>query len=348
MAKLLEFLNNMWHTTQEMAAWLLVGCAVAGIMHVFLPENFVRRHLGRAGWKNIVKATILGVPLPLCSCGVIPATLGLKKDGASDAASVGFLVSTPQTGVDSIAVSAAFLGLPFALFKVFSAFVTGIVAGGLVQLTDRNPPSEHHEPENGGRPPKGFLGKVAEGTHFALDELLAGFAIWVAIGIAVSALISTFVAPGALADSPLATGVSGILIMLLASLPLYVCATGSVPVAAALVSAGMPTGAALVFLMAGPATNAATLGAVLKFFGRRVTFIYVSVIAVGSVLLGILYQQIWGDLHAADSGLHEMHSWPHRIAALFLIAFMGHLVVRRVFKRKSSPACCGGCCHENK
>lgn len=341
-----DFVFNIWNITQELALWLWIGCAVAGGMHAFLPGNFIHRHFGKSRFSDIFKATLLGVPLPLCSCGVIPAAIGLKKDGASDAAAVGFLVSTPQTGVDSIAVSAAFLGLPFALFKVASATATGVIAGVIVWLTGNknghmNPPPVEHS-----RHQEGLRKKIDIAWRFAINDLLAGFAMWVVGGILVSAAISTLVPPGQLADNPLATGLSGILLMLLIALPMYVCATGSVPVAAALVAAGMPTGAALVFLMAGPATNAASLGAIFKTFGGRVTAIYVSVIAVGSVLCALLFESFFGGLINQQEILHKKHAFIHQIAAVALLAFFLYLAVKRIHKRffpaeeETEESCC--------
>ncbi len=118
---LLTYLENAWDVTLELAPWLLLGVVIAGILHVFMPQDFVRTHLGHSRFSHVVKACLFGVPMPLCSCGVIPAAAGLKKEGASNGATVGFLISTPQTGVDSFAVSAALLGWPFALVKVVAA-----------------------------------------------------------------------------------------------------------------------------------------------------------------------------------------------------------------------------------
>ena len=130
----MTFVEAIWDVMTELSPWLLLGATVAGLLHVILPPDFVRRSLrGRAG---TLKAVLLGVPLPLCSCGVIPAGLGLKKDGASNGAAVGFLISTPQTGVDSIFVSASFLGWPFAVFKVASAFVLGLIGGAATDAVD--------------------------------------------------------------------------------------------------------------------------------------------------------------------------------------------------------------------
>lgn len=341
-----EFFVNMWHITQELAVWLLLGCAVAGIMHAFLPANFIHNHFGKPGVGNIVKASLLGVPLPLCSCEVIPAAIGLKKDGASDASVISFLVSTPQTGVDSIAVSAAFLGWPFAVFKIFSALVTGIIAGVVVLLTGHTAVEKRDSKEESVSPPQGVTAKLREAVSFALNDLLAGFATWVFVGIVISALITTVLPQGALADSTIATGITGILLMLVISLPLYVCATGSVPVAAALVAAGMPTGAALVFLMAGPATNAATLGTVFKELGFRLTAIYVGVIAVVSVICGILYETFLGGLVPPKDMAHNGHNPLSVIAAVFLVAFFLFLSGKKIHQRfTSAPEDSGACCH---
>lgn len=340
----IDFVLNIWHVTQELALWLLLGCAIAGILHVFLPPDYVRRHLGRGSWGNVVKATLLGVPLPLCSCGVVPAAIGLRKDGASDASAVGFLVSTPQTGVDSIVVSAAFLGWPFALFKVASAFVTGVIAGGVVHLTEGQPKDELTPPVSSQQAAGCLPSKIREAARFAVSDLLAGFIFWVILGILVSALITTLMPPGALSDTVLSNSVAGVLLMLFVSLPLYVCATGSVPVAAALVGAGMPTGAALVFLMAGPATNAATLGAVFKQFGTRVTSIYVAVIAIGSVGLGLLYEVISLPLYSSVSAGHGSHSLLHQSAAVVLLVLATWILYQRLKSRWTQTKVGTSCC----
>lgn len=281
------FAMEVWATLLELSPWLLLGAAVAGVLHVLLPHDFVRRHLsGRGG---VIKAVTMGVPLPLCSCGVIPAGLGLKKDGASDAASMGFIISTPQTGVDSVLVSQAFLGWPFALFKLVSAFVTGIIGGWLTQsmggprksMTDAEADAEAaHEH-------RGFMGLLEHA-----NDLLQSIWGWLVVGVLVSAVISLWVPPAVFLGLTQMGGLVTMLAVLLISLPMYVCATASVPIAAALVAGGMPTGAALVFLMAGPATNVATIGAVHRGFGSRVLSIYLGTIIVGSVGLGLAFDHI--------------------------------------------------------
>ena len=314
--------ESLISTMLELSPWFLLGMAVAGLLHGLLPRNFVKRQL--RGRFAVLKAVALGVPLPLCSCGVIPAGLGLKRDGASNGASLGFLISTPQTGVDSILVSSAFLGWPFAVFKVLAAAITGVVGGW---ISDRVPRDEAWEGDLGeseietdesARGPRAML----EHAH----DLLASIWRWLVFGIVVSALINTFLPVGSLEvfenAGPLLAG----FLVLLISLPLYVCATASVPIAAALVAGGMPVGAALVFLMAGPATNVATIGAIYRGFGGRQLAAYLGVLIVGSVGFGVIFDLSIGDL-AVQQHLHgEGHrTWWAVASAVVLTALIARL-----------------------
>jgi len=311
------FLTHLWSVSLELSPWLLLGAIVSGLIHVLLPNDFISRHLTGRG--SIMKAVALGVPLPLCSCGVIPAGLGLKKDGASDGASVGFLISTPQTGVDSILVSAAFLGWPFALFKVAAAAITGMVGGMLTETL--------------GGPRKTFEGDATNGGHTHQNMLIAGIAHaddvirsiwgWLLFGILISAAISTFLPPSTMASFSTWGPIITMLAVLMISLPLYVCATASVPIAASLVASGMPTGAALVFLMAGPATNMATIGAIHRAFGGRIVAIYLGTIVTGSVGLGILYDA-WFGTQVTGGTVHGDHDsmWAVASAVLLFLLFL--------------------------
>jgi uncharacterized membrane protein YraQ (UPF0718 family)/copper chaperone CopZ len=243
--------------------------------------------------------------MPLCSCGVIPAAIGLKKEGASDGASTGFLISTPQTGIDSIFVSATFLGWPFAIFKVISAFITGILGGIAVNMASENSPVKMDKQETLTSSSSG-QNRLKDFTGFVFNELIYGIWKWLVIGILISAAISAFIPENALANSPWITGISGKFIVLLFSLGLYVCATSSVPIAASLVAAGMPVGSALVFLMAGPATNVATIGAVYRTFGKKVLVIYLLTLSTGSILLGQLFDMSFSS--PAGDMLHIHHT----------------------------------------
>lgn len=337
------YLQNVWTVMQAFAPWLLLGLFFAGMLHVFMPPGFIRRHLGNGRISGVLKAAFLGVPIPLCSCGVIPTAVGLKKEGASDGACVSFLISTPQTGVDSIAVSASMLGFPFAIFKVLTSFITGVI-GGLVTgfvKHDPLPDIQASSSEKSGKPKR-----LKEMWEFAVEGLFYDLWKWIALGILVSAAISTFIPEDRLAYSPWAQGITGMFFMLLVSVPLYVCTTGSVPIAASLVQAGMPVGAALVFLTAGPATNAATIGAVLKTFGKRVTAIYLGVIVAGGIGFGVVYEKFFGDLevNALCAACTEQMPMFTLISTLvlagFLVYFAGKDIVRvvRRFRNVSGEA----------
>ena len=322
-------IESLINTMLELSPFFLLGMLVAGVLHVVLPRNFVRKQLtGRFG---VVKAVALGVPLPLCSCGVIPAGLGLKRDGASNGASLGFLISTPQTGVDSILVSASFLGWPFALFKVIAAAVTGFIGGF---LADRVPEDESWESDlSEAAASDGSDARNLRAMFEHAHELLASIWRWLVFGIVVSALINTFLPVGTMAifadAGPLVAG----LLVLLVSLPLYVCATASVPIAAALVSNGMPVGAALVFLMAGPATNVATIGAIYRGFGRRQLALYLGVLIVGSLGFGLLFDLGISTLSVEQHVHQEAHrTWWAVASAILLTGLIARLAIQDLLR----------------
>jgi uncharacterized membrane protein YraQ (UPF0718 family) len=280
-----SFLSIIWNIWLELSPWMLLGAFIAGLMHVLVPSGWIQRQLtGRMG---VWKAVIIGVPLPLCSCGVIPVGLGLRRNGAGNGATVGFLISTPQTGIDSILVSASFLGWPFAVLKVVAALVTGLVGG---YLADSGPTAEvvTSEPE---KPDcchgPGIMAVFSHGM-----QLIRSIWRWLVVGVLISASITYFAPTEFISHQPVFHGLAALLLTLLISLPLYVCATASVPIAAALVASGFPPGAALVFLMAGPATNVATLGAIYKTLGRRPLLVYLTTIIAGSLIAGMAFNSL--------------------------------------------------------
>jgi len=278
-------LTASWNILILLAPWLLLGMVIAGLLHGFLPKNFSKRQL--RGDKGVFKAVAVGVPLPLCSCGVIPAGLGLKKDGASDGASMAFLISTPQTGVDSTLVAYQFLGLPFALFKIASATLIGVVGGLISNRWGGDSPQLHENVHGHSHHGRGWKDMVDHGL-----DLVRTIWGWLVFGVLASAVITLYVPP-AFFESLAAQGtVVACFAALAVSLPLYVCATASVPMAAAMVAEGMPPGAALVFLIAGPASNLATMGVIYRGFGARNLAIYLSTIIVGSIGLAIAFETL--------------------------------------------------------
>jgi uncharacterized membrane protein YraQ (UPF0718 family)/copper chaperone CopZ len=325
-----------WNVLVQLAPWMLLGTFIAGLVHVLLPSGFIRRRL--QGPSGVLKAVAIGVPLPLCSCGVIPAGLGLKKDGASDGACIGFLISTPQTGVDSILVSGSFLGWPFALFKVLVAAVTGLVGGWLIDALPNRRIEAAKNPAAAAAPSgqRGLRDLLAHGL-----DIVRSIWLWLVFGVLVSAAINAFVPDSYLGG----LGSLGILPSALAalaiSIPLYVCATASVPIAAALVAGGLPTGAALVFLIAGPATNVATIGAVYRQFGGRVVAIYLGTIIAGSVLGAVAYEAFLSGMTAQTAAAHhhETHPWWAQASGLILLGLFAWFAVadvRRWWQRRMS------------
>lgn len=317
------FLSNTWNVLLELSPWLLFGTALSGLLHRFLPSNWIEQQL--QGKLGVLKSVVFGIPLPLCSCSVIPTGLGLEKQGSSKGSTVGFLIATPQTGVDSVVVSASFLGLPFALFKVGAALLTGLIGGLWVE---QQYPTEA----------KPIIGSTSSKEHTWSDawehgiDILRSIWKWLVFGVLLSALISTLIPTsgmGAWIGQSSWGNFGAALLALAISVPLYVCATASVPIAAALVQGGLPLGAALVFLMAGPATNVATIGAVKDALGSKITTIYLGTVIGGSLLLGSLFD--WVLTPSIEMGVHHEHSTLlAQTASVVLIGMLGYFAIEDI------------------
>ena len=325
------FLLNTFKVASELAPWLFLGVFLSSIVHYFVPDSFFKKHLGGSGFKAVVKSVLIGVPMPLCSCSVIPVALSLKKQGAGTPASVSFLISTPQTGLDSVFVSASMLGWPFAIFKLISALILGLVGGALSIFTS----SEDTGPKENLRDEVKKKEEPFRSIYeYAINDLLYMVWRWLVLGIFVSAAITTWL------PSEILSGMGGenlllILIgVLAASVPLYVCATSSVPIAAALVHGGVPLSAALVFLIAGPATNLATIGAVYKTLGGRQLFIYLSVIILGS--LGLAYAFDYVVAISEVHGHHEHSGLLNIISAVIMIFLFIKFGIKELLILKTS------------
>ncbi len=294
----------------DMSPYLLFGFAVAGILHVFVSLDYIARHLGRESIVSVIKSVVLGIPLPLCSCGVIPAAITLKKKGASRGSVIGFLIATPITGADSILATYSLMGLLFTLGRIVAASCIALVAG---VLTNTLVPRGYHEhgieegfddkcpacnPEEEAREAKHGVGAMAhEYVRYTFYELMDDIWKWLVIGVLIGGAIA-YAVPDTFIQSYLGKGWQAMLIMLVVGIPMYVCATGSIPIAAALMLKGMSPGAALVFLLAGPATNAVTITVVSRELGKGATALYVMSVAVLSVVFGMLFDGVWGAVGA--------------------------------------------------
>ena len=282
---------DFWTALSEMAPYLLFGFFVAGVLSVLISPQVVERHLGGRGIWPIVKSAAFGVPLPLCSCGVIPVAASLRRHGASKAATISFLIATPQDGADSVMVTYGLLGGVFALFRPIFALATGVIAGSLVGAADKDaqPASQADKAAGGCR--RQAHSRARRALEYGFGYLPGDIGRAMLIGLVVAAAISSVVPRNYFADV-LPPGILQTLVLMLVAMPVYVCATASVPLAYALILAGVSPGAAFAFLMTGPATNAATIATVWKVMGRRTTVIYLATMIGGAIVGGMLLDQL--------------------------------------------------------
>jgi hypothetical protein len=283
---IINYFNEFWGLMVEMAPYLLFGFLFAGILHIYLQKEKVGKMLNGNDLRSVTNATIFGIPLPLCSCGVIPAGLSFHKNGASKGSTVSFLISTPQTGVDSILVTYSLLGLPFAIIRPIVAMVTGITGGALANsFTKHKPVSKEKHVDKYAH--LSFTQKVKKVFQYGFVEFIQDISKWLVIGLLLAALLAVVI-PDDFFTQYIQYPWLNMLLVLVASMPLYICATGSVPIAAVLMMKGLSPGAALVFLMAGPATNVATMTVLWKSIGKKATLIYLATIIGGALIFGYL------------------------------------------------------------
>ncbi len=291
MTYIIKFWNELVLLTVEMAPYLMLGFLFAGILYAWFPTGKVHKYLGKKNKRSVINASLLGIPLPLCSCGVIPTGISFYKNGASKGSTVSFLISTPQTGVDSIMVTWSLLGWPLAVIRPFVAFITGIFGGLFVNRLEKDTIIE--SPINNGSTSDtsskriGFTGML----RYAFIDFLQDIVKWLVIGLLIAALMAVII-PADFFTSYISNDYISMLAILIASIPLYVCATGSVPIAAVLIMKGLSPGAAIVFLMAGPATNAATISVIGSTLGRKTLIIYLFSIISGALFFGILINEL--------------------------------------------------------
>ena len=278
----------------EMSPYLLLGFFFAGVMHAFIPGMVYNRYLGGKGFKSVFYGALFGIPLPLCSCGVLPTAMSLRKQGASKGATASFLISTPETGVDSIIATYSVLGLPFAVIRPVAAFCNAIMGGWLINKfgdKDEVVPVDasaktcccHHKQEETHH--EGFLGKMREALRFGFVEMIEDIGRWLVIGLVIAGLITVFVPDEFFALFRGNTQLSMLLVLCIA-IPMYICATGSIPIAVALMMKGLTPGAALVLLMAGPACNMASILVINKTLGRKSLVLYLVSIITMAILWG--------------------------------------------------------------
>lgn len=347
----MTYLNHLIDITLETAPWMLVGLLAAGLIKAWIPENLVVRWLGGQGIMSVVRATLVGMPLPLCSCSVIPMALELRRNGASNASTVSFLVSTPETGVDSIALSWVLLGPFMTVARPVAAMMTGIFSGFLTLFVDHlknvKEQDENNAQEGGAgdascypsrcgckkieKQAEGILvwrnvwQRTWDGLWYALEALWNDIAPWLTLGLLLTALVETWLPVGALQDYS-HEGWFSMLIMVFVSMPVYVCATASTPMAASMLYSGLSPGMTLAFLISGPATNLAPLGIIKRELGGYTLTAYLLGILISAMSLGMLTDWIAQFWHfnriftlTADSEMF-VPSWLAIASAFFLTA----------------------------
>ncbi len=272
----MTFLKIFWTLYIEMVPYLAFGLFVSGILHVTVNKSFIINHFGKKGFLSAVKAAFLGVPLPLCSCSVVPTALSLKKHGASNGATISFLISTPQTGVESIAATWGMMGPLFALFRPFAAFITGIVGGVVTTTIAEETSSEAESKKETTVIQRTLSEKFQELIRYGFRELLDDIGLNLLVGIVISALI-TLLVPDDFFGSFAGNTLVAMFLMIIAGAPLYICSTASIPIAASLMMKGISPAAAFVFLIVGPATNAATITVITSKLGKKIGIINNSV-----------------------------------------------------------------------
>ncbi len=312
-----DFFNNLLALTLDAAPWLVLGLVLGGLMKSLIPMDWLERHLKGEGLWSVIKAAALGAPLPLCSCGVIPAALGLRRAGASPAATTSFLVSTPETGVDSVAITYAMLGPIMTIVRPIAAMASAITAGLLVGQQTRKPAQTPRQTTSASAlsilPVKsdccapatdggGCCGCGSDedqqpgqknwrsGLRYAFNDLLGDILPWLVVGLLFSAAVQTWLSADFLGRW--GSGLPAMLVMIAVSIPMYVCATASTPVAAGLMLAGISPGTVLVFLLAGPASNIGSLGIIRQELGQRAMTAYLGAVIGVALLCGLALDAI--------------------------------------------------------
>lgn len=310
----------------EVAIYLLFGFIMAGVLHVLFPESIIRRHLGCNTFGSVLKSTLFGIPIPLCSCGVVPVAASIKNSGASKGATVSFLIATPQVGADSFMITYSLLGWIFALFRIAAALLTAITAGIAVNLIGGHNETQSEKTSSNPAFEEGFGLRLKSIFSYIEYELLGSISNALLVGLAVAGIIAALI-PDGFFERYFGSDFLSMILMLFAGIPMYVCASASTPIAASLIMKGISPGAALVFLLTGPATNAVTISTVIKTLGRKSAAIYISSIGLFSLLLGYLLNVIawrYGFKKIILLNQHEMlPDWLKICGSILMAAMVG-------------------------
>lgn len=348
MEKATELLHACWSVLGQMSPYLILGFLISGVLSVMISPRWVEKHLGTGRISSVVKATLLGVPLPLCSCGVIPVAASLRRHGASKGATTAFLLSTPQTGVDSIFATYSLLGPAFALFRPLAALITGIVGGLAVSYIDEDKSIEtaaetvndNNINDNKHLSP---TEKIREALRYAFITLPGEIAKALIVGVIIAGFISTFISNDFVSHY-IGNYYITMLLMLAIGIPVYVCSTASIPIALGFMHMGISPGAAFVFLISGPATNAAAISVIWKILGKTSAIIYLITILIGSLTGGLVFDYL--DRNFYESGMLNVQQACHTTLSNFEICsaiFMLAVLAISWYKSRMTATCCSTC-----
>ncbi|MDE6559907.1 MAG: SO_0444 family Cu/Zn efflux transporter [Muribaculaceae bacterium] len=341
----MDFWNSLLYMLNEMSPYILLGFLIAGLLHAFISRETFSRHLSGNSIGTVVKAALIGVPLPLCSCGVLPTAIAMRRNGASRAASSAFLISTPQTGVDSIAATWSLLGPAFAVMRPVAALVTAVFGGVAVGATEQNPKEEESckaAPDAAEKRPSSFMGKIVASLRYGFVDLVGSIGLWLTIGLVIAALITVYVPAdffAILGNKPIVS----MIIALIVAVPMYVCATGSIPIALSLILKGLSPGTAFVLLMAGPAANFASFTLISREMGHRAATVYLGSIIVGAMAMGLAIDYLmpvhWfaiGEGTAMHGACHHEFSTFSTICSAILAGLLIFSLIRRFYNPKTN------------
>jgi uncharacterized protein len=341
---LLSLGREMLSFYNAVAIYLVLGILIAGLIYIVLPENFIRRHLGARSFLSVLKSAGIGVPLPLCSCGVVPVAASMHRSGASRGAVTAFLVSTPQVGPDSYLITYSLFGGVFAMLRVGAALLVAFFTGLVFLFTEKGNASVKDKPVLSAVSTETWKNRLRAFPGYVVFEILGAIANPLVFGIVLAGLITALI-PQTFVEQWLSNHWASLLFMLLLSIPLYVCASASTPVAASLMMKGVSPGGALVFLLVGPATNVVTVTTVARMMGKRFAALYVASVAVASIALGWLV-----DTFAFQPVMnHAMHAHNHAdmlpgglqlagaitLAALLAIYYVKTKILNRIWKKEA-------------
>ena len=375
MSFLYDALSSSWNLLNQSAVYMLFGLLIGGLLKEYLSPAYVATHLGSGRFSSVFKAALLGIPIPLCSCGVLPAAATIKKQGANNGAVTAFLISTPESGIDSISITWALLDPIMTIARPVSAFISAAVAGTAENLFSFSDPTVSSDLKGQNKVPeksscscgcggirqeelsrgegkakilflKEIPRKLKAGIRYAIFDIWEELAGWFIVGILLAGVI-TVLLPDAFITAYLGGGLSSMLLMLLIGIPLYICATASTPIAAAFIMKGVSPGAALVFLLVGPATNITSLSVLVGLLGKRATALYLTSIAVVSVLCGFVLDAVYSMLGISVIAAVAKHGkmLPEQLtvaASLVLLALSIRPIknsLQRRFGRKKDGCC---------